>query len=421
MKLKRVKLHKKGVTYEGFILPQSNDETIVLKLENGYNIGLSRQGTSLEELGEIEVMRPAAEVSQEIGDIAILSMGGTVCSRVEYKTGAVFPSTNPADLMRNLPELEKITSFHTKSLFAMLSEDMSPTHWSVAAEAVKAEISNGVKGIVILHGTDTMHYSSAALSYMLQDTPVPIVFVGAQRSPDRPSTDARLNILNASYLAKEGPIAEVGVCMHATTNDTYCYFHPGTKVRKMHTSARPAFKTINTLPLARADFTKELIEPLKKHRRRGEGKLKFDNRVNENVALIYAHPGLKPKLIDSLADYDGIVLAGTGLGHVSTDPFKAPHVKSVLPEIRALCDSGIPIMMASQCIYGRVNLNVYTAGRLLQEAGVIGSDADWTPEAAYAKLCWVLGHEKDPKKVGEEMMRPIAGDITPRSMVEEVG
>ncbi len=420
MKLKRVKLFKKGVSYEGFILPQSNEEMIVLKLENGYNIGLSREGVSIEELGEIEVLKSSPEPDQQTGEIAILSMGGTVCSRVEYKTGAVFPSTNPADLLRNLPELERITSFHTRSLFAMLSEDMSPQHWSIAAEAVKNEIEKGVRGVVILHGTDTMHYSSAALSYMLRDTPVPVVLVGAQRSPDRPSTDARLNILNAAYLAKEGPIAQVGVCMHATTSDNYAYFHSGTKVRKMHTSSRAAFKSINTVPLAKVDFSKELIEPAETYKKRDAQKLKFDNRINDNVALVYAYPGMKPKVLDSLADYDGVVLVGTGLGHVSTDPFKVPHVQSVLPEIKALSDSGIPIVMSSQCIHGRINLNVYTAGRLLQDAGVIGSDADWTPEAAYTKLCWVLGHQKEMKKIAEEMMTPVAGEISSRSIVNEV-
>ena len=420
MKLKRVKLFKKGVSYEGFILPQSNEEMIVLKLENGYNIGLSRAGVSIEELGEIEVLKSSPEPDQQTGEIAILSMGGTVCSRVEYKTGAVFPSTNPADLLRNLPELERITSFHTRSLFAMLSEDMSPQHWSIAAEAVKNEIEKGVRGVVILHGTDTMHYSSAALSYMLRDTPVPVVLVGAQRSPDRPSTDARLNILNAAYLAKEGPIAQVGVCMHATTSDNYAYFHSGTKVRKMHTSSRAAFKSINTVPLAKVDFSKELIEPAETYKKRDAQKLKFDNRINDNVALVYAYPGMKPKVLDSLADYDGVVLVGTGLGHVSTDPFKVPHVQSVLPEIKALSDSGIPIVMSSQCIHGRINLNVYTAGRLLQDAGVIGSDADWTPEAAYTKLCWVLGHQKEMKKIAEEMMTPVAGEISSRSIVNEV-
>ena len=185
----------------------------------------------------------------------------------------------------------------------------------------------------------------------------------------------------------------------------------------MHTSARNAFQPINAQPLAKVDFSKEFIEPDGEYTPRG-GKLEFDNRVNDNVALVYAYPGLKPKVIDALADYDGVVLVGTGLGHFSTDPFKVPHVQSVLPEIKALCASGIPVVMASQCLHGRVNLNVYTAGRLLQDAGVIGSGADWTPEAAYAKLCWVLGHEKDPKRIAEEMMEPIAGEISARSGVE---
>ncbi|MBD3389339.1 hypothetical protein GF415_00065 [Candidatus Micrarchaeota archaeon] len=187
----------------------------------------------------------------------------------------------------------------------------------------------------------------------------------------------------------------------------------------MHTSARNAFRSINSAPLAKADFTRDLIEPLSEYKRRG-GKLNFDNRVNDNVALVHAHPGLKPEFLDSLANYDGIVLAGTGLGHFSTDPFNVPGVKGVLPEIKGLCASGIPVVMASQCIYGRVNLNVYTAGRLLHEAGVIGAGADWTPEAAYAKLCWILGHEKDQRKIAEEMMVPVAGDISPRSSIEEV-
>jgi len=415
MKLKRVKLNKKGITYEGFILPQSNEKTIVLKLENGYNIGLSKEGTSIEELGEIEVLPKPKETTQQRGEIAILSMGGTICSRVEYKTGAVFPSTTPGELMHNLPELEKICSFHTKSLFAILSEDMAPRHWSIAANAIKEEIEQGVDGVVVLHGTDTMHYSSAALSYMLQDTPVPIVLVGAQRSPDRPSTDARLNILNAAYTAK-GPIAQVGVCMHADTNDDYAHFHLGTRVRKMHTSSRDAFQSIGVKPLAKVDFRKERFEPRCNYNDRG-GKLKFNNEVSENVALIYSYPGLKSKLVDSLADYDGIVFAGTGLGHVATNAFDAKNVSSIFPEVKALCDSGIPVVMASQCIYGRVNQNIYTPGRMLQEAGVIGTGADWTPEAAYTKLCWVLGHEKDPKKVAAEMLTPLAGEITPRSVV----
>jgi glutamyl-tRNA(Gln) amidotransferase subunit D len=417
MRLQRAKIRSKGAEHEGLILPSSNDKTIVLKLDSGYNIGISRKGAEIEVLEELDLSSKTKEPKQERGEIAILSMGGTVCSKVEYKTGAVFPTTNPEDLMRNLPELEKICTFHTKSLYAMLSEDLCPNHWVGAAVAAKEEIEKGAKGILILHGTDTIHYSSSALSYMLRDTPVPIVFVGAQRSPDRPSSDARLNILNAAYLAKEGNIAQVGLCMHANTNDSFCEFHLGTRVRKMHTSARNAFRSIGVPPLAKIDFEEGKIEQAPECKKRG-GKLKFDSRINENVALIYAHPGIKPKFIESLRDYDGVVFAGTGLGHVPTNSFNMENANSILPEVKSLCDSGIPVVMASQCIEGRLNMNVYTAGRLLKDAGVIGSGADWLPESAYTKLCWVLGHEKNPKKVKEEMLTPIAGEITPRSGVE---
>jgi glutamyl-tRNA(Gln) amidotransferase subunit D len=417
MKLNYAKITKNGAEYEGLILPSSNEEKIVLKLDIGYNIGLKREGAKVELLEEVLVNPGSEEPEQERGEIAILSMGGTICSRVEYKTGAVYPSTNPRDLMRNLPELERICSFHTKSLYAMLSEDICPRHWAGAAKAAKEEMESGAKGVLILHGTDTIHYSASALSYMLRNAPVPVVFVGAQRSPDRPSSDARLNLLNAAYLAKEGNIAHVGLCMHANTNDSYCEFHMGTRVRKMHTSARDAFRSIGAPPLARVDFGKGKIDELSACRRRG-GKLRFDSRISENVALIYAHPGIKSGLIESLREYDGVVLAGTGLGHVPTNAFKVEGANSILPEIKSLCDSGIPVVMSSQCIGGRLNMNVYTAGRLLREAGVIGSGADWTPEAAYTKLCWVLGHEKTPGKVKEEMLAPVAGEITGRSVVE---
>ncbi|MBN2122216.1 Glu-tRNA(Gln) amidotransferase subunit GatD [Candidatus Micrarchaeota archaeon] len=417
MKLNRAKITKGGEEYEGLILPSSNDEKIVLKLDIGYNMGIKREGAKVEILGELAINPGPEEPQQERGEIAILSMGGTICSRVEYKTGAVYPSTNPRDLMRNLPELERICSFHTKSLYAMLSEDLCPSHWVGAAEAAKEEIEKGAKGVLILHGTDTIHYSASALSYMLRDTPVPVIFVGAQRSPDRPSSDARLNLLNAAYLAKEGNIAHVGLCMHANTNDSYCEFHNGTRVRKMHTSARDAFRSIGAPPLARVEFDKNRIEELSPCKKRG-GKLKFDSRISDNVALIYAHPGIKPRLIDSLGDYDGVVFAGTGLGHVPTNSFNTEGANSILPQIKSLCDSGVVVAMSSQCIEGRLNMNVYTAGRLLREAGVIGSGADWTPEAAYTKLCWVLGHQKDAKKAKEEMLMPLAGEITTRSVVE---
>ncbi|HNT60817.1 MAG TPA: type I asparaginase, partial [Candidatus Bilamarchaeaceae archaeon] len=266
------------------------------------------------------------------------------------------------------------------------------------------------------HNYWMMSVKSAALSFMLRNLPVPVVLVGAQRSSDRPSTDGRINVLNACFAAARGPIAEVGVCMHAGTDDDFCHLHRGTRVRKMHTTRRDAFHSINSPPLARVDYRNEIVEPYLQFRGRG-GKLRFDNRVSENVALVYTHPGVKPEFIDSLAGYDGVVVAGTGLGHVPANPFNAKYTRSIVPNLKALVDSGIPVAMASQCISGRVNMNVYTAGRVLQEAGVFGHLADWTPETAYVKMCWVLGHEKKMEKVREEMMRDIAGEITGRSEI----
>ena len=417
-KLKRVRITSKGRKYEGLLLPSPKKEFLVLKLDSGYNVGIRKEGSKVEELGEVklEARETGNRKPEAMGEIAILGMGGTVCSRVEYKTGAVFPSISPEDLVKNVPGLEKVCTFHTREIFSMLSEDMTPRHWSEAAAEIKKEIEGGAQGVVILHGTDTLHYTSAALSFMMQGLPAPVYLVGAQRSSDRPSTDGRINVLNACFAALKGPMANVGICMHATSDDEECLIHLGTKVRKMHSSRRDAFESVNVPPLAKVDYRSELVEPYMKYNERG-GKLKFDNKVNENVALVYTYPGIKPELVDSLAKYDGVVVAGTGLGHVPTNPFNGKYTRSILPNLKALVDSGIPVAMASQCIFGRVNMDVYTAGRMLQEAGVFGHLADWTPETAYVKMSWVLGHEKKMEKVKEEMMRNIAGEISEKSEI----
>jgi glutamyl-tRNA(Gln) amidotransferase subunit D len=423
-KLKRVRITTKGRKYEGLQLPSPKKEFLVLKLDSGYNVGIRKEGAKVEELGEVEIKLDAGGGKLDAqkagkaghGEVAIIGTGGTVSSKVEYKTGAVFPSTTPEDLAKNIPGLDKICTFHAREVFAILSEDMTPAHWSVAAAEIRKEIDAGAKGVVVLHGTDTMHYTSAALSFMLQDSPVPIYLVGSQRSSDRPSTDARINMLNACFAAANGPMANVGICMHATSDDEECLIHLGTKARKMHTSRRDAFKSVNVPPLAKVDYRSSLIEPYMKYRERG-GKLKFDNRINENVAMAYTYPGIHPEFVDKLSDYDGIVIVGTGIGHVPTNPFGDKLAKRITPNLKALVDSGIPVAFASQCIFGRINMDMYAAGRMLQEAGVFGHLADWTPECAYAKMCWVMGHEKKMEKVKEEMMRNIAGEISEKSEI----
>jgi glutamyl-tRNA(Gln) amidotransferase subunit D len=248
-------------------------------------------------------------------------------------------------------------------------------------------------------------------------TPVPIVLVGAQRSSDRGSSDNLMNIMSAVELA-ESDIAEIGICMHATSNDDFCYFHPGTKVRKMHTSKRDAFQTIGRSPIAKIWWEENKIQPLGSFKKRGQEKLEIDSKLNPNVGLIYIHPGIKPQLIEKLAGiYDGIVIAGTGLGHVPTNPFNDPRGTSLLPAIKGLVDRGIPVAMAPQTIFGRIDMQVYSDGRALMEAGVIGNYCDWTPETALVKLMWVLGHTKDMKQIKEKMQTNYAGEITEKSEI----
>lgn len=416
----QIKVESKEGTFEGILMPRTYESSIlVVKLANGYNIGIDLKGAdiSLVKKGE-KIPKEEEKMEKAKGAISILGCGGTISSRVEYKTGAVYPVISPAELKVAFPELEKISLINARQLFSLLSEDMNAKHWQMIAEAVEAEIKDGANGVVLMHGTDTMGYTAAALSFMLQNLSVPVVFVGAQRSADRPSSENEMNLLNAVYAATKD-VAEVSVCMHASTNDDYCYLHRGTRVRKLHTSRRDAFKSINCPPLAIVDYKNGRFEALTEYRKRDPAAtLKVDKRINDNVAMIYIHPNIKPKFIERLREYDGIVLVGTGLGHVPANPFGDRNAKSILNEVEGLIKSGIPVVMSSQTIFGRLNLRVYTAGRLLRNIGVIGDGMDWTPETAFVKLSWVLGHERKMKRIEEEMLKNMVGEISARTPLE---
>lgn len=418
----RIEVSSEKGKFEGLLMPrvQGEEDVLVLKLDNGYNLGLNFEGAKIKLLEKAKPKKTEVKAGKEKGEITILGCGGTIASKIDYKTGAVYPAITPEELRMTFPDLEKIARIRSKSLFTLLSENMNAEHWKILANAVADEIKDGMEGVVVMHGTDTMTYTSSVLSYMLQNLPVPVILVGAQRSSDRPSSENEMNMMNAVYCAKKD-IGEIGVCMHASMNDNYCYLHHGTKVRKMHTSRRDAFRSINSMPIASVNYMNDRFEILSEYKKRSPpGSLKVNTRINDNVAMIYTYPNIKSKLIESLSDYDGVVLIGTGLGHAPTNPSNDKTVKPVLPAVKRLIDSGIPVVMSSQTISGRLGMRVYAAGRLLMDAGVIGDGADWTPEAAYTKLCWVLGQTKDMKKVKHLMMTDIAGEISERSaMVEE--
>jgi len=416
------KVTKGSETFEGLVMPRAEGDAncLVLKLKSGYNIGIDCSGKvdmKLVKKGEAKKAHASGSAPVSKGSLSILGCGGTISSKVEYTTGAVYPSMSESELLAAVPELSSFGKLSARTLFSILSEDLTTDYWKIMAREAEKDIKAGAEGIILTHGTDTLHYSAAALSFMLR-TPVPVVFVGSQRSSDRGSSDNVVNLVCAAAAAKSD-IAEVSVCMHANSSDDTCSLHRGTRVRKMHTSRRDAFRSVNASPLAQINYKTRKLEHIDSaYSKRGSHKLEVDDKMNSNAALIYTYPGITPKFISSLSNFDGIVFAGTGLGHVPTNAMNNKLATSILPEVKSLIQSGIPVVMAPQTIYGRINMNVYTAGRLLKEAGVIGNGCDWLPEVALVKLMWVLGHTKKMEEVRKLMLENRAGELSARSPTE---
>ena len=412
-----IKVNKQDISYTGILLDRpedADDRYLVIKLSSGYNIGVAIEDTTAEliEKGDKpKIGYDAEEIPTDPNkqNISIVSTGGTVSSVIDYRTGAVHPKFTASDLVKANPELLDYANYNVKALYNILSEDMKPEYWVKAAEEVANDISEGADGVVIAHGTDTMHYTSAALSFMLK-TPVPIIITGAQRSSDRPSSDANINLID-SVVAAKSDIAEVCVCMHGSLNDRYTYLHKGTKVRKMHTSRRDTFRSINAQPIAKIENKKVNINSDYEYTKRGANELELNTSIEEKVGFIKSFPGISKDYIEYRIDkgYKGLVIEGTGLGHVPND---------LIDSFRRAHDENIPVIMTSQCLYGRVNMNVYSTGRNILDAGVI-SGLDMTPETTYVKLCWALGQSDDYNKVKEIMQTNIAGEFSKKSSIKD--
>lgn len=412
-----VKIEKKDVSYEGILIDRSedaDDEYIVLKLDSGYNLGVNINGAKIYlikrgDKPKIEYDSFEIEKDPNKMNISIISNGGTVSSIIDYKTGAVHPAFTADDLLRVNSELLDLANYEVKALYNILSENMKPEYWAETANSIANEISNGAEGVVVAHGTDTMHYTSAALSFILE-TPVPVVITGAQKSSDRPSTDAYLNLFNSVGAAKS-EIADVTVCMHAGLDDCLCSLHKGTKVRKMHTSRRDTFRSINTEPIATLKDGKIThINSNISYTKRGSKELKVRDSLESKIALIKSFPGIQNELINYHIDkgYKGLVIEGTGLGHIPD---------YILDSIKRAKDENMPIVMTSQCIYGKVNMNVYSTGRKLINANLISGE-DMTSEVAYVKLCWTLGQTDNLKEVENIMKTNIAGEFSEKSSIK---
>ena len=392
-----------GVKRKGTYITDRNGMAVV-KLDSGYNIGIPPQSCSFAgRLPAEEVRRTAIAQNKELPELSIVSTGGTIASRIDYRTGSVTSQSDAAAILSAIPELATVANYTTRSLYTILSENMTPSIWQELARAVFGEIQRGVSGVIVTHGTDTMAYSAAALSFMI-DSPVPIIFVGSQRSADRPSSDNAMNAVCAARAATS-ELGEVAVVMHATTNDDVCAIHRGTRVRKMHTSRRDAFQSIGISPLGSISYPALEVKLSDSAVRRNTRKLALHDKLDENCALLYFYPGMSPDTLATYEGYHGLVLAGTGLGHVST---------TLIPGLHRLIETGTTVMMTSQCLHGKVCDRVYDTGRDLLEAGVI-EGGDMLPEVALVKMMWVLGNEHDPVKVGELLQKDLKGECIRRS------
>jgi glutamyl-tRNA(Gln) amidotransferase subunit D len=400
--------------YEGIILPRSeysDPQFIEIKLENNYNVGIKvSEIKSIKKVGKREASYKIPEKkfpkNKNLPNLKLLGTGGTVASRLDYTTGGVIPSFTPGELYSAVPELAEVCNLECEIVFEILSENMKVEYWQKLAEKVEEAANSGIIGIMIGHGTDTMSFTSAALSFMLKDLSIPVVLVGSQRSSDRPSSDAALNLINASVVASSN-IAEVVVSMLGSSSHNYSLIHRGTLVRKMHSSIRNTFRTMNNIPLGMVQ-NKKIKMFNEVYKKRSTSDTKALTNFEKKIALIYSYPEIDNELINFYIDkkYKGIVFAGTGLGHVPT---------TLYDSIKRAIQEGLTVLMTTQTLHGFVGMNVYSTGRELQNLGVIPG-RNLLPEVAFVKLGWVLGQTQNPEEIKNLLMKDIAGEFVEREI-----
>lgn len=397
------------ITYLGIIMPRyehSDDRHIVVKLKNGYNIGLEID--KIENIEKVPTNEKITEQSKEIPKdeklpkILLLSTGGTIASKVDYRTGAVTPILTAEELNSSVPELSEIANIDSQVLLSEYSENIMPEHWLEIANKVAEYSESEYLGIIIAHGTDTMHYTSSYLSFALAGFPIPVILVGSQRSSDRASSDAALNLIGAARFITKCKTKGVYIAMHNDENDNTVACHIGTRVRKNHTSKRGAFQTIGNSPAFLIAEDKILKNTSKDFFTSSE----FEPKINldTKVALVKYHPGYDPTLVKKIIEmgYRGIIFEGTGLGHIG---------KVMYDVVRDAKQKGMFLGMTSQCIDGRIRMTVYESGRDLLDLGIVPL-GNMVPEIALVKAMWAMGNSQNAEEIKKIMLENIASEIS---------
>ncbi|MBT4540687.1 Glu-tRNA(Gln) amidotransferase subunit GatD [Candidatus Woesearchaeota archaeon] len=414
----KIKVITKNKTHEGMLMPNEETDNITIKLDSGYNMGINKSSiTSIKVLKKAKIKSSKNILlikDKNKPTIAVLHTGGTIASKVDYSSGGVVASFSSEDLIEMFPELKEIANVEANLISNMMSEDIRFTHYKQIAKAVAEQIKNKVDGIIIGHGTDTLAVTAAAISFAFEKLPVPVIFVGSQRSTDRGSSDGAMNLICAAEFISKTDFAGVAICMHENTDDNNCVILPATKTRKMHTTRRDAFKSINTGPIATIDYNTKKIKLLTKKYNKKDKNHNFllKDKFEGKVGILKTYPNMSREIIDVFTknNYKGLVLETTGLGQAPT------NIKENLPNYEALkgfIKKGGIIVLTSQCVFGRVHEDVYTNCRRLKDIGIIYG-GDMITETAYVKLAWLLGnYKKDEAK--KYIQKNLRGEITDRT------
>ena len=413
-------------THDGLVLPSPAPRHISIKLDNGYNVNYPQENIISWEYAPSAQTAPsptlnAPAASSDLPKVRLIHTGGTIASKVDYATGAVDARFEPEELLDAIPELASIAQLDALKIGNMFSDDIRPQHWNLMSEACAAAFADGCRGVVISHGTDTMHITASAVGFAFagkgETPPGPIAMVGSQRSSDRGSSDATENLLAAVHWAAYGPepTGEAGdacvVVMHDSQSDGTMAVHSGFAVRKMHSSRRDAFQAINGKPLAHVSITSEGIETklnpdYLKMQENNPGRPKTQRPTKfeqgQRIAQFMAGPWLHAEHIEAViaTGVQGVVIHGTGLGHLPIeDPQKDAPENTQLWRVLTRCmNRELPVVVVNQCINGPVDMNVYSKGRKQIDMGILGHGISSTPEAITVKTHWCLSQGLDLKK-----------------------
>ncbi len=411
---------------KGLVMNSSDSSMITIKLNSGYNMGINKKNISkIKEIKvkkeDKKVKKEAVEFNKNLKTISVLHCGGTIASKVSYETGAVSPSFSPNDLLMMFPELRSIVNIKSKLITNIFSEDTRFRHYNLIAKEIEKEIKSGVDGIIVTHGTDTLAYSSCALAFILENLSKPVILVGSQRSSDRPSSDAAMNLLCAVQFIAKSDFNDIAICMHSKSEDEYCDILPACKSKKLHSSRRDAFKAVNGNAIAKVnkEGNIEFSQFYKKTPRESLNLRLF--KENIKIGILKAHPNLFPEEIRNYSKFNGLIIEGTGLGHLSINKSDntTKENEDIFNELKKLAKK-IPVVMTSQCIFGRVNMNVYDTGRKLQQIGVLGNNSDMTLEATFIKLAWLLSNYKKISDINNLFNKNLRGELSSRSTYEDV-